>query len=73
MADDRMKNDDLNRQAGKKGDDRDMEKKLPGRHPQDDRSTGQRSGQNFDDEDIDEGQGGRQGDRGGQGNMGQRR
>ena len=69
MPDDRMKNDDINRQSGNKGD-KDMDKKSPGRNPQDDRSAGQRSGQDFDDEDVDEGQTGGQG---GQGSMGQRR
>ena len=72
MADDRMKNEDLNRQAGKKDDDSDIGKKAPGRYEEDDRSAGQRSGQDFDDEDIEEGQG-RLEDRGGRGNMDQRR
>ena len=71
MADDRMKNDDINRQAGNKVD-KDMDRQSPGRNPQDDQSTGQRSGQDFDDEDVDEGQG-RLEDRGGRGNMDQRR
>ena len=70
MADDRMKNDDINRQAGNKGD-KDMNRQSPGRNPQDDQSTGQRSGQDFDDDDVDEGQSG--GQAGGKGSMGQRR
>ena len=66
-----MKNDDINRQAGNKVD-KDMDRQSPGRNPQDDQSTGQRSGQDFDDEDVDEGQG-RLEDRGGRGNIDQRR
>ena len=73
MPDDRMKNDDINRQAGQQTDKKDIGKQAPGRQQEDDRSSGQRSGQNFDDEDMDQERGGRQGDRGGQGGMGQRR
>ena len=70
MADERMKNDDLKQQAGQKRDDRDIEQKSPGRNPQDDQSTGQRSGQSLDNEDIDDGKGSGQGNKGSHGEMG---
>jgi len=72
MADDRMKNKDLNRQPGI-GDEQDMgQQQSPGRNPQGDKSTGQQHSDDEFDEEIGEG-GGQQGNKGGQGSMGQRR
>ena len=70
MADDRMKNDDLNKNVGGRGteDEASREQKSPGRSPQEDQSTEKR-GTNppLGDEEIATGN---KGDRGGQGNMG---
>ena len=44
MADDRMKNDDLQRNMGTGGEGQDFGKQTPGRNPQDDRSTGGQQG-----------------------------
>ena len=71
MADDRMKNKDLNRQPGI-GDEQDMgQQRSPGRNPQGDKSTGQQHSDDDFDEEIGGGQQGS--NKAGQGNMGQRR
>ena len=45
MADDRMRNDDLDRNMGGAGQNKDeFGQQTPGRHQQDDLSTGQRGG-----------------------------
>src|SRR5262245_14399041 len=45
MPDDKMRDNDLNQQAGNRGsEDKDYGQKSPGRNPQDDQSTGQRTG-----------------------------
>lgn len=79
MADDKMRDDNLNKQAGSKGDkDQGASQQSPGRNPQDDQSTGQRSGgsainkEPMHDEKVGGGQGGQKGSQG-QGSMGQRR
>jgi hypothetical protein len=79
MADDKMRNDNLNKQAGGKGDkDQGAGQQSPGRNPQDDQSTGQRSGgsninrEPMNDEEVGGGQGGQQGSHG-KGSMGQKR
>jgi hypothetical protein len=66
MADDRIKNDDLNKDMGRsgpKGDD--FGKQTPGRNPQQDRSSDQRSGENKEafgeDDDFDSGSSGQSG------------
>ena len=79
MADDRMKNDDLDRNMGRGRDEgQDFGRETPGRNPQGDRSTGagQQSGQqkeprNFEEED--EFDGGAAGKTGGQNRGGQNR
>jgi len=80
MADDRMKDDDLQRNMGTKGEGQDFGKQqTPGRNPQDDRSTGagQQGGQHKeprnmeDDEEFDGGTAG--GRTGGQNRGGQNR
>lgn len=78
MADDRMKNDDLTREAGDKGgqrDDMEKGKQSPGRNPQGDQpGGGQRTGGgNQPGQQGGSGQGGRQGNQGGKGDMGQKR
>ena len=61
MADDRMKDDDLQRNMGRTGEGQDFGKgqQTPGRNPQDDQQTGgqQRGGQTriHDDDDFDAG------------------
>jgi hypothetical protein len=73
MADDRMKNKDLNRQPGI-GDEQDMgQQQSPGRNPQGDKSTGPLNSDDESDDEMGEGGGGQQGHKGGQGSMGQRR
>lgn len=68
MADDRMKNDDLDRDMGRAGrEDKDLGQKTPGRNPEDDRSRGQRNpGQKSEprnlDDDLDTGSAGKTGD-----------
>jgi len=63
MADDRMKRDDSQNVGGQ--GNKDMGQQSPGRNPQDDQSTGQRSGgdgQKRHDDIGNEGRGGLQGD-----------
>lgn len=65
MADDRMKNDDLDRKLGGTGrEDEEFGQQTPGRNPKDDRSTGQRGGSqgneprtDDDDDDLNTGRG----------------
>jgi hypothetical protein len=45
MADDRMKNDDLQRNMGKSGEGQDYGQQTPGRNPQGEQQTGQQGGQ----------------------------
>jgi hypothetical protein len=74
MADDKMKNDDLDRRLGGAGrEDEGYGQQTPGRNPKDDRSQGQRGGGmgnpsdlDDDDDDLRSGQGSRQGNKGGQ-------
>jgi hypothetical protein len=80
MADDKMKHNDVNRQAGKQGnkDDKDMGQQMPGRNPSDKsggHSGGQRTGDNEPGRAGSSGQGGSgQGGRhGNQGDMGKKR
>ena len=70
MPDDKMKN----QQGGQKGrEDQGHGQQSPGRNPQDDKSTGQRSGGGSTNKPMhDEGLGGGQGQKGGQG-TGQKR
>jgi hypothetical protein len=78
MADDKMKNDDRNRQAGNKGgEDQGFGQQSPGRNPND-QSTGQRTGSGGGSnepkhgEGMGGGQSGQQGSKG-QSDMGQKR
>lgn len=74
MPDDKMRDHNLNQQAGQK-DDKGQGQQSPGRNPQDDKSTGQRSGSGnkpMHDEGQGGGQGGQKGSEG-QGSSGQRR
>ena len=66
MADDRMKNDDLQRNMGTKGEGQDFGHQTPGRNPQGGQQGSQRKDPlNTDDEE--EFGGGQTGQRGGQG------
>ena len=80
MADDKMKHDDANQQAGKQGnkDAKDMGQQMPGRNPGDKsggHSGGQRSGSNEPGRGSSSGQGGsgQGGRQGNQGDTGQKR
>ena len=77
MADNRMKDDDLKRDMGSAGRDKeDYGKQTPGRNPDDQQRAGQTGGQqggrnrDLDDEDMD---GGTSNERGGQNRGGQNR
>ena len=65
MADDKMKNDDLQKNVGGQGN-KEGGQQTPGRNPQDDQSTGQRPGEPKRAGDTDDEQDSRHGDEGGQ-------
>ncbi len=71
MADDRMKNDDLNQNVGGRGteDEAAREQRSPGRNIDDEQSTSRRQGNDEPNGDEEIGSGNK-GNKGGQGSMG---